>query len=314
MVFSYWRIPHRVGFELRHWKTFLSFGGWLTLSGIVSQVTNMAPRFLMGKYLGAEALGFYTIGRDTATLATRELASPLTAAVYPGLSALASNDDRLRNAYRKAQSIILGIALPIGIGTALFASELVAILVGAKWLPLSAQVVMLIAPVAAFGMISSATDGLAMAKLATRAMFNRAAFVAVIVVPLYFIAATEFGFQVMLYVVMLRLLLQAFVNMFFAKTMLGDSFFSPFYASWRTLIAATAMAAAVYAVPAPFRPGQPELQVLIQMLPRVLMGAGVYVAVHVALWHLAGRPDGFEAKLRELGDKGRARLRARLGR
>jgi PST family polysaccharide transporter len=314
MAFSYWRIPHQVRFSVQHWKTFLGFGSWLTLSAIISQVTNMAPRFLTGRYLGADLLGFYMVGRDTATLATRELASPLTAAVFPGLSALARNNDRLRKAYRKAQSIILGISLPIGVGTALMANELIAILVGEKWLPLSATVVMVLAPISAFGMISSATDGLAMAKLATRAMFNRAAFVAIVILPVYFYAATEVGFMGVLYAVALRLFMQPFINMFFAKTLLGDSFFSPFYASWRSLVAAAAMAAVLLAVPAPFRPGQPEYQVLVEMLPRVLLGAGVYVLVHLVLWQLAGKPDGFEAKVQELAGKGRARLAARLGR
>lgn len=311
MALSYWRIPYRVRFGFRHWQTFLGFGGWLTLSAIISQLTNMAPRLLTGKLLGSDVLGYYMIGRDVATLATRELATPLSQAVFPGLSALAQQPVRLRNAYRKAQSTILGIALPIGVGTALMANELIAVLVGSKWLPLSADVVVLLAPVTAFGMISAATDGLAMAKLATRAMFNRALLVGIVTIPLYIYAASVYGFTGVLYALVFRLLLQTGVNMYFAKTMLEDSFFSPFVVSWRSLIAAALMAAAVLAVPAPFAVGQPEIRILFEMLPRVALGAAVYILVHGILWHLAGRPDGFESKLLEFAASARDKWQRR---
>ena len=298
MLLSYWRIPHTVRFSFTEWRTFVGFGSWLTLSGIISHFTLIAPRFLLGKYLGADQLGYFTIGRDISDIATREVAGPLGQALTPGLSAIADQQKRLKSAYRKAQATILGIALPIGVGTALMAKELIAVIVGVKWLP-AADVVVLLAPATAFSMITSATDGLAMAKLATRAMFNRALFIAAITLPLYFVAVTEYGFTGVLYALVFRLLLQTAVNMFFAKTLIGDSFFSPFYASWRTLIATAVMAIVVMLVPAAFDPAQEELAVLVGMMPRMLLGGFVYVGAHYLLWRLSGRPDGFEAKILE---------------
>jgi len=308
MALSYWRIPYRPRVSFREWRTFLGFGGWLTMSGIISYFTQVAPQFLIGKYMGAAQLGYYTIGRDVSQVATRELATPISQAIFPGLSAIAHNNKRLRSAYRKAQSVILGIALPIGVGTALMAQELIAILVGTKWLP-SSEVVILLAPTLAFTMITSATDGLAMAKQATRAMFNRAVFVAAIAMPVYAFAVWQGTFITVIYALVFRMLLQATVNMYFAKTLIGDSFFSPFKASWRSLIAAAAMAAIVSAVPAPFTPGDAEYVVLIQMMPRVFLGAAIYVLAHFVLWRLAGRPDGFETKMLEVSGIALGKLR-----
>lgn len=313
MLLSYWRIPYKPRLGLREWRTFLGFGTWLTLSGIISHFTAIAPRFLTGKFLGAEQLGYFTIGMDVSQVATRELAGPLTRAVFPGLSALAHDAKRLRSAYRKAQSVILGVAMPLGIGTALMAKELVAVLVGVEWLP-SADVIVLFAPATAFGMIAAATDGLAMAKLATRAMFNRAMIVAIIALPLYAYAVTYHGFNGILYALVFRILLQAGVNMYFAKTMLGDSFFSPFYDSWRSMISVVVMAVVVSSVPAPFVPAQSEITVLIGMLPRAALGAGVYVISHIILWHLAGKPDGFETKMLEVAALAREKLGTRFRR
>ncbi|BBE34807.1 lipopolysaccharide biosynthesis protein [Sphingosinicella microcystinivorans] len=308
MVLSYWRIPYQPRVSFREWRTFLGFGGWLTMSGIISHFTQIAPQFLIGKYMGAAQLGYFTIGRDVSQVATRELATPISQAITPGLSAIAHNNTRLRGAYRKAQSVILGIALPIGVGTALMANEMIAILVGTKWLP-SSEVVVLLAPTLAFTMITSATDGLAMAKQATRAMFNRAVLVAAISLPVFALAVWQGTFITVIYALVFRLLLQTAVNMYFAKTLIGDSFFSPFTASWRSLLAAAAMAGAVLAVPAPFAPGDAEYVVLLEMMPRVILGAAVYVLAHFVLWRLAGRPDGFETKMLEVSGIALGKLR-----
>lgn len=307
-AFSYWKIPYKPRISFREWKVFVSFGGWLTLSGILSYFTQTIPQLLIGKYLGASPLGYFTIGRDVAQVATRELTGPLVVAITPGLSAIAHNTQRLRTAYRKAQAVILGIAMPIGVGTALMAKELIAVLVGAKWLP-ATDVIVWLGPTLAFTMIASATDGLAMAKMATRAMFNRALFVAVVSTPVFGLAIWQGDMITVVYALVFRMFLQTAVNMYFAKTLIGDSFFSPFTSSWRSLIAAAAMAAIVSAVPASFTPGDAEYVVLLEMMPRVLLGAAVYVLAHFVLWRLAGRPDGFETKMLEVSGIALGKLR-----
>lgn len=312
MVLSYWRIPHKLRLTLTDWREFFGFGGWLTLTSIITYFTMNVPQFIIGKYLGSALLGYFTIGRDISQVATRELASPLSRAIFPGLAALAGNTKRLRLAYRKAQATVLGVALPIGVGSALMANELITVLVGEKWLR-SSEIVVLLAPVLAFSMISSATDGLAMAKLATRSMFNRTLVVAAVTMPVFVLGLWLGGFMGVVHALIFRILFQTAVNMYFAKTLIGDSFFSPFLASWRSLLAAAAMALVVMLVPAPFTPGQPEFVVLVGMLPRAALGAGVYVLAHVLLWIAAGRPDGFEAKMQEFGDMARVRLRNRFG-
>ncbi|MBA4760150.1 MAG: hypothetical protein H2052_17815, partial [Sphingosinicella sp.] len=45
------------------------------------------------------------------------------------------------------------------------------------------------------------------------------------------------------------------------------------------------------------------------VLPRVAVGAVVYIAAHVLLWKLAGSPDGFESKALEILNKALTRFR-----
>jgi PST family polysaccharide transporter len=313
-AFTYYRIPYKPVLRLREWRMFFGFGGWLTASGIVSYLLNMLPQIVIGKFIGPGPLGHYTVGRDVSMLATRELAAPLSQALFPGLSAISHNKNRLRGAFRKAQATILGVALPIGVGSALVANELIAVLVGDKWLPDAADVVVLLAPTIAISMISSATDGLAMAKLATRQMLMRNLVIAAFSVPAFVFGLWQWGFIGVIYATIFRFAVNTAVNMYFAKEMIGDSFLAPLAASWRSFVAAGLMSAAVIAVPAPFEKGQEELQVLIEMMPRVLLGGAVYVGAHYLLWRLAGKPDGFEAKMQEFLGKAGGAVAGRLRR
>ncbi len=179
------------------------------------------------------------------------------------------------------------------------AKELIAILVGTKWLG-SADVIVLLAPAIALAMITTATASLALAQLATRALFMRAAFVAVVALPVMGFGLWQYGFMGVIVAAVFRILLEIAVNMFFASTLLKDSILSPLLSGWRSLFAAAVMVGAVLTVPAPFVPGQSELVVFLGMMPRVALGAATYTLTHFLLWRISGSPDGFETKMMEL--------------
>ena len=310
-LFSYWRIPYKPKFGFRESGVFLRFGSWMTIDAILDYMTTSAPTLLLGRYAGAHALGFYTVGKDISQLATRELTGPLTQALFPGLAALAHDTARLRVAYRKAQATVLGIALPIGFGSALLAPELVALIVGQKWLVEAPQVVQVFGPAYAISLVGASTNGLAMAKLALRQMVMRATFMAVIALPMFWYAASEHGASGMIYAMAGYLMLRASVNMLFAKSLLKDSFFAAFLMGWRSLVAVAVMSAVLILMPASSPAGMSEFAILLSVLPRIAVGAIVYVAAHVLLWKLAGSPDGFESKVLEILNKALTRFRRR---
>ncbi|MBW7945577.1 MAG: lipopolysaccharide biosynthesis protein [Sphingomonadaceae bacterium] len=313
-AFSYWRIPYMPKLGFRESGVFLRFGSWMTIDAILDYVTSAAPTMLLGRYAGSHALGFYTVGKDISQLATRELTGPLMQALFPGLAALAHDTPRLRVAYRTAQATVLGIALPIGFGSALLAPEMVALIVGQKWLAEAPQVIEVFGPVFAISMVGASTNGLAMAKLALPQMVMRAAFLAVFCLPIFWYAVSHHGASGMIYAVAFYQLLRASVNMFFAKTLLKDSFFSAFLMGWRSFVAVAVMSGAVLLMPSVSPAGMSEIAVFLSVLPRIAVAAVVYIAAHLALWRLSGKPDGFESKVLEILGKALERFRERQAR
>lgn len=298
MSLTYWRVPHRIGFGLTNWREFVGFGGWLTFAGIFDYISITAPQFLLGRHLGANRLGEYTVGRELSTIATRELALPLATAIYPGLSAISHDPDRLRRAYREAQSTILGIALPIGLGSAMLARELILLLAGEKWLQ-AVPVIEAMAPLMAIGMINSGTDGLALAKGRTRALFNRALVMMLSSYPMFAAGMWLGGFQGLLYAVVVRMIIGISLTTWLGSRIVGDSVLSPIFASWRSIVAGGVMCLVLALLPHAPLHGASAAEVLLQTVPLVLVGALVYVGLHYSLWIAARRPPGFEARMFE---------------
>jgi O-antigen/teichoic acid export membrane protein len=84
-----WRLP-------RDWhamKPLVGFGGWVTVSNVVSPVLVYGDRFLLASLAGAAAAGYYTAPFEAAN---RLLIIPgsVAAALFPAVSALSNGPDR----------------------------------------------------------------------------------------------------------------------------------------------------------------------------------------------------------------------------
>lgn len=306
---TYWRLPFRPRLHLQGARQFLSFGGWTTMDSVMLNIANQAPSLLLGRFAGAQALGFFSVGNQFARIVTQELAMPLAAAFMPGLAAVAHNEERLRLAYRKAQSAVLTVTLPLGLGVALLAPQIIALLAGERWLPHAADVVRWVAPAFSIALVAAATDALATARLALRPMALRSLAYAAIMVPMHYWAITSYGLRGAILSLVGGALLMALMRLWMASSMLGDHMLAPLMRNWRVFVAATAMCAAVLLSNPPAPVGRGELQVALDLVPRVCLGAIVYSSVLWLLWRAQGRPDGLEARVVESWPK----LRRKLG-
>jgi lipopolysaccharide exporter len=308
-AFTYWRLPFHPRLGLKGARQFVSFGGWSTLDSVMLRIANQSPSLLLGRYGGAQDLGFFTVGYQFARLVTRELSMPLSSAFLPGLAAVAHDEERLRLAYRKAQAVVLGATLPMGLGVALLAPQFVALLAGDRWLPYAADVVRWTAPAMTIAMVAAATDALATARLELRQMALRSLAFAAIMLPAHYWAASTYGLRGVTFTVAGGALLLALMRLWMATSLLGDHVLTPFVRGWRMFAAAGAMCAAVLLSDPPAPAGRGELQVFLDLAPRIALGALVYTVVLGALWRALGRPDGLESRLIEAWPKLRRKLR-----
>lgn len=115
-------------------RELLSFGGWITISSIVSPVLVYADRFLVGLLLTVAAAGFYSV---PAELASRLLIVPagIVATLFPEFSAIAGRGDRraLSSLVAATLRYLLFICGPAAILIIAYARDLLAVWVGAEF-------------------------------------------------------------------------------------------------------------------------------------------------------------------------------------
>jgi O-antigen/teichoic acid export membrane protein len=293
LVLGYLLRPYRPGLSLRHFREFLSFGGWIGGTGLLGLLIQKSDVALIGATLGTAVVGIYNIGSELTLTATQYLAGPVARAVYPGLSAVAGDPARLRRGYYRAQEILMGILLPLGIGTALVAREAVLVLVGAKW-EAAIPVLQILAPVSAVSLVVFNIQSLLMVDGSTRSMFGRNLAVAAFQIPAIALGLWSFGLAGAIVARALALLLHIGLSLKLAARLTGDPALATFLVVWRSIAAAAAMAAGVLLL-AHFQAGADSLRSLLANgAEKALLGMLLYPAAHLALWAASGRPEGFE--------------------
>ena len=123
----------------------LHFGGTLTLNGIVAYVGFNADKVMIGRFLGVDAIGIYGRGFALASMPTDNFTSAVGEVAFSALSRLQDDPARLRSYFLKGFSFVLGLTLPMTIACALFADDIVLVLLGPKW-QAATEIVRLLAP------------------------------------------------------------------------------------------------------------------------------------------------------------------------
>jgi O-antigen/teichoic acid export membrane protein len=126
-------------------RSMMHFGGTLTLNGIVAYVGFNADKVMIGRFLGVDAVGIYGRGFQLINMPIDNLNSAVGEVAFSALSRLQNDPARLRSYFLKGFSFVLGLTLPITIACALFADDVVRVLLGPKW-HASAEIVRLLAP------------------------------------------------------------------------------------------------------------------------------------------------------------------------
>jgi O-antigen/teichoic acid export membrane protein len=128
-------------------RSMLRLGGLATCNSFVVFLAWNAEKILLGRFWGANALGMYGRAYQLVTLPVQQLEVSLAAVAFPALSRIQHDAERLASSFLKAYNLHVSLATPITITCALFAEEIVGIVLGPKWMA-AAPIFRLLAPVA----------------------------------------------------------------------------------------------------------------------------------------------------------------------
>jgi len=111
----------------------IRFGGTATLISLVAYIAYNLEKVLLGRFWGAEALGIYGRAYQLINIPTENLNSASGGVAFAALSRLQDDPNRFKNYFLKGYSVVLALTLPITIACALFANDMILIILGPKW-------------------------------------------------------------------------------------------------------------------------------------------------------------------------------------
>ena len=111
----------------------LHFGGTLTINGVVSYMTYNFDKFVLGRVWGAGPLGYYGVASQLINIPTSNLNSALGGVLFSTLSRLQNDAVRFRSYFLKGYALNIAMTLPITVFSAVFAEDIVFVLLGRQW-------------------------------------------------------------------------------------------------------------------------------------------------------------------------------------
>lgn len=140
----------------RHWPSFslsgmrrlLSFGGKVTASRFLWLVFTQVDVVIVGRMLGSEALGMYSVAMHLASMPVQRVSSILNQVAFPAFARHQHERARIASQLLKAIGLVSFVAFPVLWGMSSTAPELVRALLGPGWGPavLPLQVLALVMP------------------------------------------------------------------------------------------------------------------------------------------------------------------------
>jgi O-antigen/teichoic acid export membrane protein len=150
-----WRPSRPAGF--RSALPLLGFGAGVSLARLLNAVSRQADNILIGKFIGASALGLYTRAYGLLMLPLRQIKDPLGSIVSPMLSVLQGEPQRYRRLYTSSVAGLAHVGMPAIAVAAVAADPIITVLLGPRWSG-AAPLFQLLA-VAGFFQLISATTG-----------------------------------------------------------------------------------------------------------------------------------------------------------
>ena len=140
-------------------------------SRFMSSLREAASSLVLGKITGqAAAVGVYTMADDIAHLPGTKVSPIINMLTSPVMAELQNDIDGLREAFYRAVRLTAAIVVPTSAGIALVADDMVAVLLGPKWLP-AAPLIRLISLFAAVRAIDGVLPSVMLARRRERFLF-----------------------------------------------------------------------------------------------------------------------------------------------
>jgi len=129
--FEKWR-PGLI-FDRNCFSELFGFSSYLLSFNIINYFARNFDNLLVGRYLGANVLGIYSMAYSLMMKPVQQISWSITAVLFPAFSSIQGDVARIRSAYLKVAKGIATITFPMMIGLAIVSREFILVMVGTKW-------------------------------------------------------------------------------------------------------------------------------------------------------------------------------------
>lgn len=136
---------YRLWPDWRRSGTLLNDGSGFSFGQVGNFVAVQIDNFIVGRWLGAEALGFYSRAYQFLMLPAQLLGNAISTVLFPSIAAIQDQPERVARAYLRALGVIAMLTLPTSGVMLLVAPELVRFLLGESWEPMTLAFQILVA-------------------------------------------------------------------------------------------------------------------------------------------------------------------------
>ena len=297
VLMSFIMSPYRPRFSLAKFDRVFGFSIWLLFQNILSGINHRLPIFVIGRAFPVEEadaeVAYFNFGFELSHLASQEMAAPIRKALFPGVSIIAEDHQRMINTILLTIGVIVVVGLPMTVGVAVTAPMVVPLLLGPNW----AEVVPLIQILA----INAITYILYSNSHVVFLALNRPQYTfylsfvrTMLLLPAVVYTAPKYGAvgaAWCLSIINIFMMLIEYVVVFRMTELRTPQVLSVI---WRSALAVIAMAAAVSGLYEYFLIDS-GLSLGAQLAACVASGAAVYALILFPLWKIHGKESEAEA-------------------
>jgi O-antigen/teichoic acid export membrane protein len=224
----------------------LRFSAGLFGASLLNYFARSGDSFLIGRYLGSEPLGSYSMAYQLMLFPLSQVSSVIGRVTFPMMAQLQNDLDRFRRFYLQACTAIAFITFPMMCGLFVVTDQFVAAVLGPKWLAV-APVLKILCPVGMMQSIGTTVGNIYTSTGNTKIMFLWT----LATTPVFLIAfalGLFWGIQgvAACYAVVSTILI--FLAIRLATSLVGLTVWSVLRAVWRTFASAVTMAVCVFLI------------------------------------------------------------------
>lgn len=131
--FSDWRPTFKFDREIA--KVLFDYGKHIMGASIIIFLVTNIDYAIVGRILGMEALGLYTLAFTISNLPATQITNLVGRVMFPLYSKLQDDQNALRSAYLKTLQYVSMLSIPAAFGIFVIAPSFVSVVIGDKWMP-----------------------------------------------------------------------------------------------------------------------------------------------------------------------------------